>query len=539
MSYLWMYFWIIIYLGITAFLAYIAYRQTKSNRDYLIAGGNIHPFIMAMAYGATFISTSAIVGFAGAAATLGMGVLWLTFLNIGVGIFIAFIVYGKRTLRLGRNMDVHTLPELLANRFESPFIQRFTGAVIFLCMPLYSAAVIIGAARFMEEVLKMNYITAVIVFTLIVGAYVVTGGLKGVVYTDAFQGTLMFIGMSILLVATYIKLGGVIGANQALTDLAAKIPSTLAAAGHQGWTMMPKLGSPIWLTLVTTIVAGVGIGVLAQPQLVVRFLTVKSGKDLNRAVGVGGVFILFMTGVAFTVGSLTNVFFNNTAGKISLAMVIDPVTKLANSDKIMPMFIFQSMPNWFSYLFMLTLLSAAMSTASGVFHTMGSAISRDLYQSIKGSKNIKNVMVLNRISILIALVISVWLSFTLSGAVVVVGTTIFFGIASATILPAYTAGLFWKRSTREGAIASILVGFISSIFLLTFVHAKEAAALGIAKALIGRATLFGAPWTFIDPISIALPISAITLVVVSLLTRPMAEDHVSRCFTGVSKSPSL
>ena len=72
---------------------------------------------------------------------------------------------------------------------------------------------------------------------------------------------------------------------------------------------MPKAGSNFFYVLVTSIIMGVGIGVLAQPQLAVRFMTVKSKKELNRAVLVGGVFILIMTGVAFTVGPLSNLFF--------------------------------------------------------------------------------------------------------------------------------------------------------------------------------------------------------------------------------------
>jgi SSS family solute:Na+ symporter len=82
---------------------------------------------------------------------------------------------------------------------------------------------------------------------------------------------------------------------------------------------MPRFGSPIWWNLVTTIVMGVGIGVLAQPQLAVRFMTVKSGRELNRAVVSGGIFILMMTGVAFTVGRLSNVYFYQESGKIAIA----------------------------------------------------------------------------------------------------------------------------------------------------------------------------------------------------------------------------
>ena len=84
----------LIYLAITAGLGYLGYTQTKSAKDYLLAGSKVHPVIMAISYGSTFISTAAIVGFGGAAAVFGMGVLWLTVLNIFLGIFIAFVVFG-------------------------------------------------------------------------------------------------------------------------------------------------------------------------------------------------------------------------------------------------------------------------------------------------------------------------------------------------------------------------------------------------------------------------------------------------------------
>lgn len=136
----------VVYLGITAFLGYIGFKSTKNAADYLVAGRKAHPFVMAISYGATFISTSAIVGFGGAAAVYGMGLLWLTFLNIFVGIFIAFIAFGKRTRKLGHALDAHTFPEILAKRYGSPFLQSASGLLIFIAMPLYAGAVIIGGA---------------------------------------------------------------------------------------------------------------------------------------------------------------------------------------------------------------------------------------------------------------------------------------------------------------------------------------------------------------------------------------------------------
>ena len=146
----------LIYLAITAGLGYLGYRQTKNAKDYLLGGGKVHPVIMAISYGSTFISTSAIVGFGGAAAVFGMGILWLTVLNIFLGIFIAFVVFGKRTRHMGHQLDAHTFPEFLGKRFDSKFLQVASAGVIFLGMPLYAGAVMLGGVSFLTVALGLS-----------------------------------------------------------------------------------------------------------------------------------------------------------------------------------------------------------------------------------------------------------------------------------------------------------------------------------------------------------------------------------------------
>ncbi|HRZ16422.1 MAG TPA: sodium:solute symporter family protein, partial [Candidatus Hydrogenedentes bacterium] len=141
----------ILYLCAVGYLGFRGYKATQTTADYLVAGRKAHPVVMALSYGATFISTSAIVGFGGAAAVFGMGVLWLTVLNIFVGIFIAFVVFGKRTRRMGVHLQAHTFPELLGRRFNSRFIQASCGLIILIFMPLYASAVLISIARYIES----------------------------------------------------------------------------------------------------------------------------------------------------------------------------------------------------------------------------------------------------------------------------------------------------------------------------------------------------------------------------------------------------
>lgn len=521
---------IVIYVGLVAYMGYLGYKSTRSAGDYIVAGGNVNPFVMALSYGAAFISTSAIVGFGGAAGAFGLGLLWLTFFTIFVGIFIAFIGFGKRTRRMGNNLGAMTFPELMGKRYDSSFIRIFSGILIFVFMPLYAGAVLIGAARFLETALNLNYMTALIVFTALIAVYVTTGGIKGVMYSDALQGSIMFLGMGFLLVFTYTKLGGIAEAHMALSDLAYLVPEKLKAMGHQGWTSMPAFGSNLWWVLVSTLVLGVGIGTLAQPQLAVKFMTVKSGRSLNQACLVGGVFILSMTGVAFIVGALSNVHFFKTEGQTALAAVA------GNFDKIIPLYIKSAMPEWFAYIFMVTLLAAAVSTLSNLFHAMGTALGKDLYEQSLGKrvKSSKNTILFVRIGIVVGILVSLFLGYQLPISIVARATAMFFGIAAAAFLPMFMLGIYWKGTTKAGATAGMLSGAFSAIFWLVFIHAKEAAPLGISRALFGKPYLIeSAPWPVVDPILIGLPVSLLVTILISLLTKPMDESHVSHCFQGV------
>ena len=494
---------VLIYLAATLIIGYLGYKKTKSSEDYLVAGRCSHPVIIALSYGATFISTSAIIGFGGQAANLGMGLIWLTVLNIGVGILLAFVIFGKKTREIGHRLKAVTFPDLMCKIYKSPLLQYIAGFIIVISMPLYTAAILIGGARFIEPTLGLPYASALILFALITAVYVVFGGLIAVMYTDAFQGTIMLIGMTILLVLTLIAVGGFTAGSAALTGMTDLVPKALASQGMTGWTSMPELGSPIWFTVVTTLVLGVGIGVLAQPQLVVRFMTAKDNKSLSRAVLVGGPFILMMTGVAFTVGALSNVYFFQTSGKIA----IDAAG--GNVDAIMPLFINQAMPDIFVVVFMLTLLCAAMSTLSALYHAMGTALVCDLWGR---GRECALSMKAHQAGIVIMMVLSTILAFLLPISIIARATAMFMGLCAAAFLPAFAVGVYAKAPSTKAALCSMVSGAVVWFVWTAFFHAAEAKPLGLCQAIFGKVTLLGSPWTAVDPLVIALPVSLLVMI---------------------------
>ncbi|MFZ5632490.1 MAG: sodium:solute symporter family protein [Bacillota bacterium] len=512
---------LVCYVIIVTYLSYLGYRQTKNAEDYMVAGRQMTGWIMALSYASTFISTSAIVGFGGAAGVFGFTLMWLSFFNIILGIFVAFIFLGEPIRRMSSNLGTSTLASMLGERYQSKFITWFIGLMIFLLMPPYTGVVMIGGARFIEESLKIDYNLALLMLAVIIAVYVGWGGLKGIMYADAFMCGMMILGMVVLLFKTYSVVGGVTAGHQALTGIANLVPENLAKGGHLGWTAMPKWGSPIWWTVISTIVMGVGIGVLAQPQLVLRFLTVPSKMALNRAVLTGGVCIFLFTGTAFMVGPLTNVYFHDTLGKISI------VVAKGNTDLIIPTFINSIMPPAYIYLFMVTLLSACITTVNGLIHVQSVAFSRDLL----ATWNIKaNPLLLSRIGVAVGAVAAVIMAYILPISIIARATAFWFGICAAGILPALLGAIFWPRVTRQAAVWSVALGYGVSIFGFVFLHASEAVPFGICKAIFGKPTLLGYPWTHVDPLFYSIVISAAALVIVTFLTSPMPQEHLDRCF---------
>jgi SSS family solute:Na+ symporter len=494
-----------LFAGIFGFLGYLGYKKTKTVEDYFVAGRSMGGFIIAFSYGATFISAVALIGFSGIASLYGFSILWLAFLNIFVGIFIAFIFYGFRTRKMGISLNAVTLPEMLGKRFNSTKLQSFSGLIIGTFMVAYTSAVFLAIARLFEVSFHVPYEICVVIFTIIVGIYLIIGGLYAVMWTHALQGILMVIGMLILTFGIYSMLGGLIPAHEAAAALSKealeKIGSPAAFLSPNGLTSMPPfLSKPFMMIL--TLVFGVGIGVLAQPQLITRYLTAKNEKALLLAIPYGGIFILLMTFTAFSIGPLCNVL-----------MVKEGLAYPGTPDKVLPLIVVEFFPPWFLILFLFAILSAAMSTASALFHTAGASIGRDLLGRI--FPNSIRVTRLATFTIVIAT-----LFITLNPLdVVAFMTAFFFGLMACTFLGPYTLMLYWKKTSRIGVWAGLLGGFVFTMLWYSLVYFKTAPNL-IGFSLIKEYTI-----NMLDPIFLGVPLSFFLTFLFSKLKKQDEEEE--------------
>jgi len=506
----------VLFASIFIFLGYLGYKKTKTVEDYFVAGRKMGALLIAFSYGATFISAVALIGFSGIASVYGHSILWLAFLNVFVGIFIAFVVYGLRTRKMGLSLNAMTLPELLGNRFNSVKLQQASGLIIGIFMVAYTSAVFLAIASLFQVTFGIPYWLCVVVFTLVVGIYLIVGGLYAVMWTHAVQAIVMLVGMIILMVGIYTMLGGIGPAHEAAAGLTPEmlksIGSPAATQAPNGLTSMPPVLSQPFM-MVLTLIFGVGIGVLAQPQLITRYLTAKNEKALRLAVPYGGIFILLMTFTAFSIGPLCNVLMyqNNImypTKEVAGVMV-------ANPDAVIPTIINELFPSWFILIFLFAILAAAMSTAAALFHTAGASIGRDVYEkSLKRKISPEKSIFITRIATF-AIVIATLIISLNPLDVVAYMTAFFFGLMACTFLAPYTLMLYWKKTNRTG----VWVGFLFTIAWYILIYFKTAPKI-IGTPLVGNYMI-----NMLDPIFIGLPLSFLLTILFSIIIRQDKDEE--------------
>ena len=530
---------LVIFAAVTIFLGLYGYRNTKNNSEFLLGRNKTNPLIIGLSYGATFLSASAVIGFGGQAATHGLTVMWLCFLNLFVGLFIAFLVFGPRTRKVGRKLGASTFSDLLGKMYKSKGIRGFTALLIIIMMPIYCAAVLKGGVNSVAVLTGLTdyYDAILIILAVIVGVYVVYGGIIAVMYNDALQAAIMFVGMLVILIVTFNAVGGVTNGFTALSE----IPAAGAGGvlpGFNGWTEVADFGSNEWMLVVTTFLMGVGLGVLTQPQLIVRFMSAKDDRMLNRSLIVGSIFMFLIVGSAYTSGALSNVFFMDNHGMVANNYVAGLGL---GTDFIVPQYILEVFDgifggDFFICLFLLSLVCASISTISALMHTIGAAGGYDLYtiaenHKHKREKDSQSVRV-NRIVTAIMMVLVVVYCYWMPKEIIAKATSLFMGITAAALLPAFCHGLYTKGvPDKMAAIASITVGTVVYMVWALFINSSMSVFMPVCKWITGNAVLFPNTWlAFCDPLVIALPLSIVVFVVMRLISKQSDKSSEAPAF---------
>jgi SSS family solute:Na+ symporter len=475
---------IVIYLFFILFLGSSAGRRRESSVvEYIAASRNLGFFVMYFLMGGAIFSAFAYLGGPGWAYSRGAAAFYiLGYCALGL---VPWWLWGPRALRAGRKFNYVTQAQLFTDRFQSKALSVIIAVVSILAFIQYITLQMKGSAYIFEVASggRIPFWAGALIAYVVVVIYVFYGGVRGVAWTNVFQGAFMIVTAWVLgLYFAYKLYGGPADMFRQINEASATHllvgPGTkMSFAGFSTALLVSVLGFAMW------------------PHLFMKAYTAESERVLKKTIVMYPTFAIFMVPVLFI-------------GFAGIMQVTPDV--LGAPEKILPwMFMNLKFPAILVGVVLAAALAAAMSTQDTITHAAGSIFAQDLVEQLKKEKHTDkqatmwiriSVVGFGAISYLVAIFGGQGLVALLLGA---------YG-AIVQLLPLAVATFFWPRATKAGAICGILVGVLYNF--------------GIVLNFIPK--FWG-----IHPGIQGLVLNFIVLIVVSLLTKPMDREHARKFVT--------
>jgi sodium/proline symporter len=445
-----------LYVAILFLIGIVASRRVKSMSDFYLGGKKMGFWAVAFSARATGESGWLLIGLTGMGAMAGYSAYWVVIGEL-LGVFISWQFMAKRFKRLSDSYNAITIPDYLEGHFKSTTnVLRIVSAstiVVFVIIYVASQMDVTGIA--FESMLGIDYRLGVLIGFGIVLTYIFIGGFVAAVWSDMFQGILMFFGLVLLPIVVWFSMDQGAGVTAGLNAIDPSL------------TQLMGTSDDVWMNVFTLFgFSMIGLGFLGSPQVYVRFMSIQSEQEIDKGKWVALLFTLLTDAAAVTIGILARIYFTS-AGQ-------DPEAILGNGgEDVLSMITHEFLPAILVAIFIAIVLSAIMSTIDSLLVLASSSVTRDFYQKlfrpdIKDEDLTKFSRFITITMAMAALGIAVLL-YNLYPDRQIFWIMIFgwSGIA-ATFCPVIIMSLFWKGYTEKGAIASMITGFLS-VILFKFV----------------------------------------------------------------------
>jgi sodium/proline symporter len=458
---------LIVYLGILAALAIWSRRETHTLSGFYLAGKKLPFWVVAFSTNATGESGWLLLGLSGMGYLVGVQAYWVVVGEIA-GIAASWWLISRRLKVLGDETDSITVPDVLTAKFADKWhlIRLVAVLIIVVMVTTYVTAQMVATGKAFSSFLGMNYETGVIVGSIFIIGYTFVGGYKAVSYTDVVQGVLMLLGLIAVPAAAIIASGGW---GEVKLSLSQQDPALL--------DMFAISNAPTLIGIASLI--AVGLPFLGVPQLLIRYMSARDDGEIKKARIMSVIMLLIFTAGAVTTG---------VAGRALYPGLTDHET-------IFPIISNNLFPPVISGLLLVVVLSAIMSTVDSLLLLASSAVVRDTYQQIMGSKEsdarLANIGKAFTVVIgIIAVVLGVQEPRVIYDFVLASWS----GLGSA-FGPVIIGILYYKRITWLGVLCGMSGGFIASVVWLIYFKADY---YGLYEAIpgfiAGMVLTFGVSW---------------------------------------------
>jgi len=439
-----------LYVVILLVIGYLASKRVKSIQDYYVSGKSLGFLSVAFSARATGESAWLLLGLTGMGYAVGVQAFWVVLGEV-LGVCGAWMLMARRFKRLTDRYDSLTVPDYLESRLrDSGHSLRIIAAfALVVFVPIYAGAQVFATGTAFHAFLGWNHYAGAAVGFAVVMLYITQGGFTAVVWSDVFQGSLMFVGLVTLPIIAFNHIGSL---SEVTSRLQAIDPDLLSWHGpgvdgplSGGWTVS---------SIVSILgMAAIGIGFLGSPQVFVRYISMKNEAQILPGTITAGIWTVFADSGAVLIGIFGRVIYS-------------PEALAGNADNVLPEMAQGLLPAFFAGLFIAMVLSAIMSTIDSLIVVASSAVVRDYWQKIKHpSMSDKRLMSLTRrVTLGLSLV-----SFCVGICIMLVDKengvfwTIIFGWSgiAATFCPTVILSLCWTQLTALGAKCAMIAGFMS------------------------------------------------------------------------------
>ncbi|MDX3772908.1 sodium/proline symporter PutP [Chromatiaceae bacterium AAb-1] len=413
-----------------------AYRvSTNDMSGYMLGGRQLGPTLTAMSAGASDMSSWILMGLPGALYLNGLSSAWII-VGLLIGAYANYLFVAPR-LRVYTEIasDAITLPDYFENRFEdkSRTLRLISSLVIIVFFTLYTSSGLVGGGKLFESSFGLSYELGLYVTAGVVVIYTVFGGFLGVSMTDLAQGLVMLIALVLVPWVVFDNLGGVIEVTDTINQLDPQ---------YLSW-----FGTTSAIAIISAIAWG--LGYFGQPHIVVRFMAIRSVKDVKvaRRIGMSWMFVT-ISGAAAT-------------GLVGIAYVAKTGMELADPETIFIVFSQILFNPLISGFLLAAILAAIMSTVSSQLLVTSSSLTEDLYKTFfRRSASQKELVLLGRLSVIIVSFVAIALAYDRDSSILDLVSNAWAGFGAA-FGPLILFSLFWKRMTYAGALAGMLTGAIT------------------------------------------------------------------------------
>lgn len=429
----------VVYLLFMLSVGVYFFVKTKSGgeKTYFLGGRQMGAWVTALSAGASDMSAWVLMGLPTAIFAAGIGQIWIS-VGLAIGYALSWILEAPRLRRFSIvAKDSITIPQYLTNRFlaKSKALQVICAAVFLFAYTVYAASSIKACGTLFSTVINIDAGLAMIIAAVIIVGYTFLGGFSAVCWTDFFQGLLVLGAMLISPIFAVFVLD----------------PSNVSAVPGGYWNAFAD-----WKEIVSGLAWG--LGYFGMPHIIIRFMSLKSQKELKKSSKIGISWTVIILVFAAVIGIVGRLFMGTS----------DPT--IAENELVFINMVRMIFPGVVSGILLSAVLAASMSTADSQLLAASSAFASDVYKPIirKNKASDREMLWAGRIVVLIIAVVA-FLIASNPGADSIMGmVSNAWGVFGAAFGPAIMLSLFWRRFNFKGAIAGIVVGAAVDILWLLF-----------------------------------------------------------------------